>query len=47
MRIAYWIKEQELNLEIQRLIPERVKAELQRCAFALVGQDTVPVALRG
>ena len=41
------MKRARVNLEFQRLISERVKAELQRSAFALVGQDTVPVVLCG
>ena len=41
------MKRARVNLEFQRLISERVKADLQWIAFALVGQDTVPVVLCG
>ena len=45
--IRLLMKRARVNLEFQQLISERVKAELQRSAFALVGQDTVPVILCG
>ena len=41
------MKRARVNLEFQQLISERVNTELQRSAFAPVGQDTVPVALCG
>ena len=41
------MKRARVNLEFQQLISERVKAELQRSAFALVDQDAVPVVLCG
>ena len=41
------MKRARVNLEFHQLFSERVKAELQRSAFALVGHYTVPVMLYG